>query len=137
MGGSALFAHFEPCSLSLRAKGRQKQNKINMKKKLRTVAMMLALALPVSLLAQGGLFQRGDNDETNHGQSGEANKAMLLRNGEAGATLSNQGFGNPNGSNLTNQTFNAPIGSGLLIMLLAGAGYSAMKSNKKNNENKE
>ena len=109
-----------------------------MKKKLRIVAIMLALALPISLLAQGGVFQRGNNDETNHGQNGEANKAMLLRNGETGATLSNQGFGNPvNGSNLTNQTFGAPLGSGLLIMLLAGAGYSAMKSSKNNNENKE
>ena len=109
-----------------------------MKKKLRIVAMMLALALPVSLLAQGGLFQRGDNDESHLGQNGEANKSMLMRNGETGTTLSNQGFGNPvNGSNLTNQTFGAPLGSGLLIMLLAGAGYSAMKSNKKNNENKE
>ena len=108
-----------------------------MKKKLRTVAVMLALALPICLLAQGGVFQRGDYDELNHGQNGEANKSMLMRNGETGTTLSNQGFGNPNGSNLTNQTFGAPLGSGLLIMLLAGAGYTAMKSNKKNNENKE
>ena len=108
-----------------------------MKKKLRTVAMMLALALPISLLAQGGVFQRGNNDETSLEQNGEAKKAMLLRNGETGTTLSNQGFGNPNGSDLTNQTFGAPLGSGLLIMLLAGAGYSAMKTNRKNNENKE
>ena len=108
-----------------------------MKKKLRIVAMMLAFALPVNLLAQGGMFQRGDNDELNHGQDGGANKSMLMRNGETATTLSNQGFGNPNGSNLTNQTFGAPLGSGLLIMLLAGASYSAMKSNKKNNDNKE
>ena len=104
-----------------------------MKKKLRIVAVMLALALPVSLMAQDGLFRRGDNG----GQNGVANKPMLLRDGEMGTNLSNQGFGNPNGSNLTNQTFGAPLGSGLLIMLLAGAGYSAMKSNKKNSENKE
>ena len=104
-----------------------------MKKKLRTVAMILAFALPVSLLAQDGLFRRGDNG----GQNGVANKPMLLRNGEMGTNLSNQGFGNPNGSDLTNQTFGAPLGSGLLIMLLAGVGYSTMKSNKKNNENQQ
>lgn len=104
-----------------------------MKKKLRTVAMMLALALPVGLLAQGGLFTRGDTN----GQSGAANKPMLFRNGEQTTVLSNQGFGNPNGSDLTNQTFGVPLGSGLLIMLLAGAGYSTMKSNKKNNENEQ
>ena len=104
-----------------------------MKKKLRVVAMMLAFTLPVSLLAQDGLFKRGDNG----GQNGEVNKPMLLRNGEMGTNLSNQGFGNPNGSDLTNQTFGAPIGSGLFVMLMAGAGYAALKTNKKNNENKE
>ena len=103
-----------------------------MKKKLRTVAMMLAFTLPVSLLAQDGLFKRGDNG----GQNDEVNTPLLFRDDELGANLSNQGFGNPNGSDLTNQTFGAPLGSGLLIMLLAGAGYATLKTNKKNNENK-
>ena len=102
-----------------------------MKKKLRIAAMMLALALPISLLAQNGLFIRGD------GQNIDANKPLMNRSGEMATNLSNQGFGNPNGSDLTNQTFGAPLGSGLLIMLLAGAGYSTVKSNKKNSENKE
>ena len=138
MGGSALFAHLELLFEPESKKERRTARLIIMKKKLKLVAMMLAFALPVSLLAQGGLFQRGDNDELNHGQDREANKSMLMRNGETATTLSNQGFGNPvNGSNLTNQTFGAPIGSGLLIMLLAGAGYSAMKTNRKNNDNKE
>lgn len=104
-----------------------------MKKKLKIVTLMLALVLPVSLMAQDGLFKRGDSG----GQNDDFNSPMMHRSGEMGTNLSNQGFGNPNGSDLTNQTFGAPIGSGLLIMLLAGAGYSAMKSNKKNNENKE
>ena len=104
-----------------------------MKKKLRTVAMMLALALPFSLMAQDGLFKRGASG----GQDDAINSPLMHRSGESSTYLSNQGFGNPNGSNLTNQAFGAPIGSGLLIMLLAGAGYTAMKSNKKNNENKE
>ena len=101
-----------------------------MKKKLRTAAMMLAITLPVSLLAQDGLFRRG----VNGGQNAEVNKPMLLRDGEMGANLSNQGFGNPNGSDLTNQTFGAPIGSGLFVMLMAGVGYAALKTNKKTNK---
>ena len=104
-----------------------------MKKKLKTMALMLALALPVALLAQDGVFQRGDMG----GQNGAFNQSMLHRDGETTTTLSNQTFGNPNGADLTNQTFGAPLGSGLLIMLLAGAGYFTMKSNKKNNENKQ
>ena len=104
-----------------------------MKKKLKTVTLMLALALPVSLMAQDGLFKRGASG----GQNDDFNNPMMHRSGETSTHLSNQGFGNPNGSDLTNQTFGAPIGSGLLIMLLAGAGYSAMKTNRKNNKNKE
>lgn len=104
-----------------------------MKKKLRTAAVMLALALPISLMTQDGLFKRGASG----GQNDDFNSPIMHRSGEMGTNLSNQGFGNPNGSDLTNQTFGAPLGSGLLIMLLAGAGYSAMKTNRKNNENKE
>ena len=100
-----------------------------MKKKSIVLAFMLALALPISTMAQGGIFQRGSSD-------GNTEKSMgLLRNGETTSTLTNQGFGNPvDGSDLTNQTFGAPVGSGLLVMLIAGAGYAAMKANKKNNK---
>ena len=92
----------------------------------KTVTMMLALSLPFSVLAQGGLFQRGDgNTDQNAG---------LMRNGEATILMTNQTFGNPNGSDLTNQTFGAPIGSGLFVMLMAGAGYAALKTNKKTNK---
>ena len=48
--------------------------------------------------------------------------------------MTNQTFGNPNGSDLTNQTFGTPIGSGLFVMLMAGAGYAALKTNKKTNK---
>ena len=95
-------------------------------RKRKAIAMMLALSLPFSVLAQGGLFQRGDgNTEQNSG---------LLRDGEATIMMTNQTFGNPNGSDLTNQTFGAPIGSGLFVMLMAGAGYAALKTNKKTNK---
>ena len=95
-------------------------------RKQRTIAMMLALSLPFSVLAQGGLFQRGDgNTDPSSG---------LMRDGEATIMMTNQTFGNPNGSDLTNQTFGAPIGSGLFVMLMAGAGYAALKTNKKTNK---
>ncbi len=48
--------------------------------------------------------------------------------------MTNQAFGTPNGSDLTNQTFGTPIGSGLFVMLMAGAGYAALKTNKKTNK---
>jgi hypothetical protein len=100
-----------------------------MKKKSIVLAFMLTLALPISVLAQGGIFQRGASD-------GNTEKSMgLLRNGETTNTLTNQGFGNPvDGSDLTNQTFGSPIGNGLLVMLMAGAGYATLKKNKKNNK---
>ena len=106
---------------------------IKTKKNWKAVALLLALLLPMGVFAQGGLFQRGDAYESYYGQTNAANKSMLLRDGEMISSLTNQGFGNPiGGSDLTNQTFGAPLGSGLLIMLLAGAGYSVLKSNKKN-----
>ena len=97
-------------------------------KKRKVIAILLALSLPFSVWAQGGLFQRGDDGiEQNSG---------LLRNGEASSSLTNQTFGTPNGSDLTNQTFGdtTPIGSGLFIMLMAGVGYAALKTSKKNNK---
>ena len=105
--------------------------KIKTKNNWKAVALLLVLLLPFGALAQGGLFQRGD--ASYYGQTDAANKSMLLRDGEAMGSLSNQGFGNlVSGSDLTNQTFGAPLGSGLFILLLAGAGYSVLKSNKKN-----
>ena len=111
---------------------------IKTKKKLKMLAMLMALAVPMAASAQGGLFQRGE-------------EPTGLRNGGA-ATLTNQGFGNPtDGSdvtnqtfghptesvNVTNQTFGAPLGGGLFTLLLASAGYAATKSNKRNNKSKK
>ena len=106
--------------------------KIKTKKNWKTMTLLLALLLPMEVFAQGGLFQRGDGDELYYGQSEAANKSMLLRDGEMIGSLTNQGFGNSiGGSDLTNQTFGVPLGSGLFVLLLAGVGYSVLKSNKK------
>ena len=93
--------------------------------------MSVALSIPTMASSQGGLFQRGEESGQNAG---------FLRNGGEAISLTNQAFGNPtDGVNVTNQTFgeNVPIGSGLFTLLLAGAGYAAMKSNKRNNKNKK
>ena len=104
------------------------------KNKWNVTTLLLALLLPMGVFAQGGLFQRGDGSELYYGQSDAVNKSLLLRDGEMIGALSNQGFGNPiGGSDLTNQTFGAPLGSGLFVLLLAGVGYSVLKSIKKNN----
>ncbi len=91
--------------------------------------MSVALSIPTMASAQGGLFQRGEESSENAG---------FLRNGGESISLTNQAFGNPiDGVNVTNQTFGAPLGSGLFTLLLAGVGYAAMKSNKRNNKNKK
>ena len=98
-------------------------------KMLRILAITVALSMPMVATAQGGLFQRGEESGQNSG---------FLRNGGESISLTNQAFGNPtDGVNVTNQTFGAPLGSGLFTLLLAGTGYAAMKSNKRNNKNKK
>ena len=94
------------------------------KKKLKMLAMVMTLSIPVASTAQGGLFQRGDEP------AGPRNSFAT--------SLTNQGFGNPfDGSIVTNQTFGAPLGSGLFTLLLASAGYATIKSNKRNNKSKK
>ena len=98
--------------------------------------MMLALSLPFSVLAQGGLFQRGGEPEGLRSGNAAALTNQGFGNPISGSNLTNNAFGNQvGGSNLTNQTFGAPIGSRVIVMLLAGAGYAALKTNKKNNKN--
>lgn len=102
---------------------------IKIRKRVIVLAMSVVLSVPIVASAQGGLFQRGEESGQNVG---------FLRNGGEAISLTNQTFGNPtDGVNVTNQTFGAPLGSGLFTLLLAGAGYAAMKSNKRNNKNKK
>lgn len=100
---------------------------IKIRERMILLAMSFVLSIPIVASAQGGLFQRGEESSQNAG---------FLRNGGEAISLTNQTFGNPtDGVNVTNQTFGAPLGSGLFTLLLAGAGYAAMKSNKRNNKN--
>lgn len=111
---------------------------IKTKKKLKMLAMVMALSIPMAATAQGGLFQRGEEPAglRNGGTAALTNQGF--GNPLDGSNVSNQTFGNPtDGVNVTNQTFGAPLGSGLFTLLLAGAGYATLKSNKRNNKNKK
>ena len=100
---------------------------IKIRERMILLAMSFVLSIPIVASAQGGLFQRGEESSQNAG---------FLRNGGEAISLTNQAFGNPtDGVNVTNQTFGVPLGGGLFTLLLAGAGYAAMKSNKRNNKN--
>ena len=102
------------------------------KKKLKMLAMVMALSIPMAATAQGGLFQRGD------APAGPRNSvATSLTNQGFGnpldeSNVTNQTFGNPtDGVNVTNQTFGTPLGSGLFTLLLASIGYAAINKQKK------
>jgi len=101
------------------------------KRKIATI-LLAALLLPAMAFAQGGggLFGLGDMPET-------AESAGTMGRGSGGGyNLTNQHFGaDANGGyELSNQTFGqeSPMGSGLAILMVAGMGYAAMKSRKKN-----
>ena len=99
------------------------------KKKLKISALVIALSVPIVVSAQGGLFQRGEESSQNTG---------FLLNGGGAINVTNQTFGHPTeGVDVTNQTFGAPLGSGLFTLLVASAGYAAMKSNKRNKKSKK
>ena len=94
---------------------------INLKKKATTLslAMSMALALPIVASAQEGMFQRGVTDEEYYGAGCAKNKKGLLfgnRNVGTNGIINNQTFGQP-----------VPVGSGMLILLAAGAGYAIYK----------
>jgi len=87
-----------------------------------SLAVSMVLALPVGTLAQG-LFQRTVTDEEYYGAGNAKGKNGLLgnRNAQTTGAINNQVFGQP-----------VPLGSGLTILLMAGAGYVALK--RKENE---
>lgn len=91
---------------------------VKTKKSVFVAFVMMAFWLsPVGLFAQGGLFQRGVTDEVYCGYGSSAERSGLFdhRSQETGI-IDNQTFG---------QT--VPVGSGIAILLVAGAGYAALK----------
>jgi len=99
----------------------------NTKRKLKTMVLMVAMAagmlLPTTVSAQG-LF----NSSFGHSGSGGVSNGAFANSGSTEVT--NESFGT-NSGDVNNQNFGkAPLGSGLLIMLVAGAGYAALKRKK-------
>lgn len=104
------------------------------KKKLKMLAMVMALSIPMAATAQGGLFQRGDEPAGPRSSGAVALTNQGFGNPLDGNIVTNQTFGNPtDGVNVTNQTFggDTPLGSGLFTLLLASVGYAAINKQKK------
>jgi hypothetical protein len=92
-----------------------------------TLLMSLALSVSFGTMAQnGGLFGGGPESK-----GYEASQGMLGCRGTSQSTMSNQGFGESQGG-ITNQGFaETPIGNGLLVLMMAGAGYAIAKTKRK------
>jgi hypothetical protein len=109
------------------------------KKKKRTIVSSLVLVAAMlsapSAQAQGMLDLLGEYYEEQD-QRSTRDGGMMGRGSSGGYNLSNQQFGSDanGGYELFNQTFGqeTPVGSGLAILMVAGMGYAAMKSRKKN-----
>ncbi len=105
---------------------------IKTKKKLKMLAMVMTLSIPMAATAQGGLFQRGEEPAGPQNSVATSLTNQAFGNPFDGSIVTNQTFGNPtDGVNVTNQTFGAPLGSGLFTLLLASAGYAAINKQKK------
>jgi len=107
---------------------------IKTKKKLKMLAMVMALSIPMAATAQGGLFQRGDEPAGPRNSGAAALTNQGFGNSLDVSIVTNQTFGNPtDGVNVTNQTFggDTPLGSGLFTLLLASVGYAAINKQKK------
>ena len=111
---------------------------IKTKKKLKMLAIIMALSIPMAATAQGGLFQRGEEPAIPRNSVATSLTNQGFGNPLDGSIVTNQTFGNPtDGVNVTNQTFGAPLGSGLIFLLMASTGYAVSKSNKRNNKSKK
>lgn len=107
---------------------------IKTKNKLQMLAMVMTLSIPMAAMAQGGLFQRGNEPAGPQNSVATSLTNQAFGNPFDGSIVTNQTFGNPtDGVNVTNQTFGAPLGSGLFTLLLASVGYATIKKSKKEN----
>jgi hypothetical protein len=83
-----------------------------------SLAMSVALSVPLVASAQDGLFQHGAFDETYYGFGSTKESTGLLgnRSVQTSGTIDNQIFGQP-----------VPVGCGIIVLLAAGAGYAILK----------
>ena len=105
---------------------------IKTKNKLQMLAMVMTLSIPMAAMAQGGLFQRGNEPAGPQNSVATSLTNQAFGNPFDGSIVTNQTFGNPTDCvNVTNQTFGVPLGSGLFTLLLASIGYAAINKQKK------
>lgn len=109
-----------------------KKNKLKKKALVLLAAIAVMLLLPQHLSAQnGGLFGFGNSSETTE------NAGVMGRGAtDGGYNITTQQFGSDEngGYNITTQQFGqeTPVGSGFAILVMAGAGYAALKRKQKN-----
>lgn len=89
--------------------------------KLRTIALSLMMVAFLSISTfsnaqEGGLFGYGNYDKSQDYNYGMTNRGMININDNGETGIVNQTFGDT-----------APLGGGLLIMLVASAGYMMLK----------
>lgn len=117
------------------------------KKRVKTVALSLAMAaamsLPLGVLGQG-LFEETGDSRGSQGLLGRGNRGTTegtfthqTFGNDYDGTFTHQTFGNNHDGNFTHQTFGneTPTGSGMLILLSAGLGYAAAKRKHQNKKN--
>ena len=126
---------------------------IKTKKKLKMLAMVMTLSIPMAATAQGGLFQRGPVRESNqtatltnqnfgHYVGCDDVTNQPFGHFVDGDDIANQAFGHfVDGDAITNQTFGTPIGNGVILLLAIGVGYATIKTKNsksiKQNKNEE
>lgn len=114
-----------------------------MYKRKKKRALVFSLVLAATMLSAPSVQAQGIHgnllDDYYAGKDKKSNSGGLMGRGSFGGyNLSNQQFGSDShsGYQLSNQTFGqeneGPLGSGLAILMVAGMGYAAMKSRKKN-----
>lgn len=108
-----------------------KKNKLKKKALVLLAAIAVMLLLPQHLSAQdGGLFGLGKS-------SGYTEKTGVMGRGATGGgfNITTQQFGSDDngGYNITTQQFGqeVPVSGGLAILVMAGAGYAALKRKQK------
>lgn len=96
--------------------------KRKMKRISKRKAILLSLLLAVFLLTpifsnaqKGGLFGYGNYDESYDNSNGVTNRGLTNINDSGETGIVNQTFGE------------VPVGSGIIVMLVAGAGYVLLK----------
>ena len=102
-------------------------------KRYRLIAKELILAITVMVLSSSNLSAQDQNDRPG-GLFGNpvpiaSNGLMDRDNGLFEGAINGQGFGETN-IDITGQTFGTPLNGGLFVLLMASAGYGALKTRK-------